>query len=66
MSRETKAKRAAIPSATEIDVAPTGYQPSKAQLEEEVTMPNLSLEQVRAAFMRPFRLVRAAPKAKRR
>lgn len=35
-----------------IDNAPHGYQPSKAELEEEVPMPGLSREQARAAFMR--------------
>ena len=33
------------------------YQPSRAELREEIDMPGLTLKQVRAAFMRPFRFV---------
>ena len=46
---------------TDLEVVPPGYQPSKAELEEEVTMPGLSREQARAAFMRAFRFERKEP-----
>ncbi len=65
MNQETKKKRTTIPTPTEIEVAPTGYQPSKAEQEEEVTMPALSIEQARNLFMRPFRMVRAEPRKRR-
>lgn len=54
-------EKARIPPKTDLKVAPVGYQPSKTELEDEVTMPNLSEEQARALFMRPFRLVREVP-----
>lgn len=64
MTQETKKKRA-IPAAAEIEVAPTGYQPSKAEQEEEIAMPSLSIEKARNLFMRPFRIVRADPSKRR-
>ena len=59
---ERKGRRVSIPPPTEIEVAPTGYQPSKAELEQEFTMPNLSEEEARRLFMRPIRLVGRAPR----
>ena len=34
------------------------YQPSKAELEEEFDMPDMTMEEVRQVFRRPFRVVR--------
>ena len=34
---------------------PKGYQPSKAELEEEIDMPGMSDKQLRDTFFRPFR-----------
>ena len=34
------------------------YQPTKAEMEEEVDMPGMSEDQVRLAFFRPFRFLR--------
>ena len=60
VNQETK-KRATIPPATEIEVAPTDYEPSKGELDEEVPMPNLTLEEAKERFMRPFRPVSTKP-----
>ena len=43
---------------------PEGYQPTKAELEEEFDMPGLSLEQARDFFMRPLRHLYPAPKTR--
>ena len=43
---------------------PEGYQPTKAELEEEFDMPGLTLEQARAFFMRPFRHLYPAPETR--
>ena len=54
------------PPKTEIEVSPDDYEPSKDELEEEVTMPNLTIEEVKKRFMRPFKLIQSDPKAKER
>ena len=36
-------------------VKPSDYQPSRAELREEMDMPKMSLAKVRSAFFRPFR-----------
>ena len=41
---------------TPLTLKPSTYQPNKAELEEEQDMPGWSLEQVREAFFRPFRV----------
>ena len=41
-----------------IELAPSEYQPSKAELEEEIPLPGASLAQVRRAFLRPFKILR--------
>lgn len=66
MNQEPKKKRATIPAVTEVDVAPPGYQPSKPEQEEEVTMPNLSIENAHNLSTRPSRMVRADPRKRRR
>lgn len=60
-NRDTK-KRATIPSATEIEVVPAEHEPSDDELEEEVSMPNLTLEEAKERFMRPFKTVQAERK----
>lgn len=37
------------------------YQPSRAELREEIDMPKLSLKRAREAFMRPFQFIRNDP-----
>lgn len=44
-----------IPEARTMRVPPSSYQPSRAELREEIDMPKLSLKRVRQAFFRPFR-----------
>ena len=41
-----------------LPLPPPGYQPSKAELEEEFDMPGLTDQEVRDRFFRPFRFVR--------
>ena len=41
---------------TEIALKPSTYQPTKAEKEETQDMPGWSLEKVKAAFFRPFRV----------
>ena len=50
------------PPKIEIEVPPDAYEPSKDELEEEVLMPNLTLEEAKARFMRPLKLVPTEPK----
>lgn len=44
-----------IPAARALKIPPSDYQPSRAELREEINMPKLSLAKVRQAFFRPFR-----------
>ena len=53
-----KPKSRAVQEPTPLRLPPPGYQPSKAELEEEFDMPGLSDEQVRERFFRPFTFVR--------
>ena len=41
-----------------LPLPPPGYQPSKAELEEEFDMPGLTDEEARRRFFRPFRFER--------
>ena len=59
MSKQAPKRRAA-PAPRTLPLPPPGYQPSKAELEEEVDMPGLTDEQVRERFFRPFRFERVA------
>ena len=54
----TKPKRQPIPEPVEIETRESTYQPSKAEHEEEHDMPEMSMEAMRAAFMRPFKFKR--------
>ena len=51
-----------LQKARPIELAPSDYQPSKAELEEEIPLPGASVEEVRRAFFRPFRIRRRDPK----
>ena len=62
MSKSDKTKKANVPEVKRIDLAPSDYQPSKAELEEEVRFPGVSLAQVRRALFRPFKIRRRDPK----
>ena len=47
-----------IPETRPLELAPTDYQPSKAELEEEFDMPGMTMDEVRHTFRRPFKFVR--------
>ena len=51
-------KRKKIPDPIEVEIPDRQYQPSRAELREEIKMPGLSLKLARAMFMRPFRFVK--------
>lgn len=53
---QEKPKQRPPATPTDIELKPSTYQPTKAEQEEEQDMPEWSLEKVRAAFMRPFRV----------
>ena len=57
----TRPKRRTVQEPRTLPLPPPGYQPSKAELEEEIDMPGLSDEEVRERFFRPFRFVREQP-----
>lgn len=57
--RKRPARRAVpIPEPRDLPMPPKGYQPSKAEQEEEIDMPRLSGKQLRETFFRPFRFVK--------
>ena len=49
-----QSKKAEVKCPVAVDLKPSSYQPSKAEMEEEIDMPGWSLDQVRETFMRPF------------
>ena len=51
-----------LQKARPIELAPSDYQPSKAELEEEVRFSGASLAEVRRALFRPFKIRRRDPK----
>ena len=55
---QSRPKRRAAQEPRTLPLPPSGYQPSKAELEEEFDMPGLSHEEVRERFFRPFRFER--------
>ena len=59
MSKQTR-KRRADQEPRPLPLPPPGYQPSKAEIEEEFDMPGLSDEEARRLFFRPFRVERVA------
>lgn len=38
-----------------VNLKPSDYQQSKAEMEEEIDMPGWSLDKVRETFMQPYR-----------
>ena len=60
--KRPRAKRNEPLEARPIELAPSDYQPSKAELEEEMRFPGASLAAVRRAFFRPFTIRRRDPK----
>ena len=57
MGKRTPKRRTAQEPRT-LHIPPPGYQPSKAELEEEFNMPGISDKEVREPFFRPFRFER--------
>ena len=56
--RATQRAPRSIPEPKVLELAPTDYQPSKAELEEEFDMPGMTMDEVRGMFRRLFRIVR--------
>ena len=54
----TKRRKRKVPEPRTLPLPPSGYQPSKAELEEEVDMPKLTKAQLRKTFLRAFRFER--------
>ena len=54
MSEVDQTRLAKLPDPVEVDMKPSSYQPSKAELEEEIDMPGWSFDQVREDFLRSF------------
>ena len=46
--------KAKLPDPVVVDMKPSSYQPSKAEMDEEFDTPAWTPEQVRQIFMRPF------------
>ena len=46
--------KAKLPDPVEIELKPSSYQPTKAEMEEEFDTPAWSMDQLREVFMRPF------------
>ena len=57
MSKSRPERRAAL-EPLRLPLPPLGYQPSKAELEQEFDMSGLTDQEVRERFFRPFRIVR--------
>ena len=57
MSDEPR-ERQEISEPVTITLLGTDFQPSKADMEEEFDMPGMSLDEIRAMFFRPFRVLR--------
>ena len=47
-----------IPAPSDLAMPREGYQPRKAEREEEFDMPGMSDKQLRETFFRPFRFVK--------
>ena len=62
MKRPRVKRSEPLQEARTIELAPSDYQPSKAELEEEVRFPGASLAEVRRALFRPFKIRRRDPK----
>ena len=55
---ERKRRNRKVPDPVPLELPPEGYQPSKAEQEEETDMPKMTRAQVRRTFLRPFRFER--------
>lgn len=55
MTKKTTRKPKTLPKPRTMRIKPRDYQPSAAELREEMDMPRLSLKRAREAFGRPFR-----------
>ena len=53
-----KCAPARIPEPRDLPMPPEGYQPSKAEQEEEIDMPGMSDKRLRETFFRPFRFIK--------
>ena len=51
---EDQPNKATLPDPLEVNMKPHSYQPSKAEMEEEIDMPGWSMDRVRKTFMRPI------------
>lgn len=47
-----------IPKPRTVTLKPTDYQPSKAELEEEIDMPSMSDDEIRRVFFQPVNFSR--------
>ena len=56
--RATQRAPQPIPEPATLELAPSDYQPSKAELEDEFDMPGMTMDEVRQTFRRPFKIVR--------
>lgn len=54
----TKHPPVPLPDPVDLPMPPAGYQPSKAEQEEEIDMPGMTDQQLRETFFRPFRFVK--------
>ena len=54
MATQTEKPNQKIPEPVELAIPESAYQPSKADQEEAIDMPVLSVKQARKAFTRPF------------
>ena len=61
MKNNREQRRQRILKARTIQLPKIGYMPSRAQMREKTDMPELSTEDARAAFVRPFRFVKLSP-----
>ena len=55
MKRKPTRSPQTIPKPRTMRIPKSDYQPSRAELREEIDMPKLSLKRARQAFFRPFR-----------
>ena len=55
MTKKVKKRKAKLPDSIDLDLPPRDYQPSRAELNEEIDMPGLSQGKTRRLFARPFR-----------
>lgn len=58
MKHENKRAPRHIPDPKKVTLPPTDYQPSKAEFEEEIDIPSMSVKRMHEAFFRPFQFVR--------